>query len=352
MANHDGARARYSGATTDAVQRLFEEERKRAETAGYDVVATRWDTSQPQPTLLVEYGLRAPLSPAPATQSAPVRKAKATRRRALGVVGVIVAGFIGLSVMQGGSRTQPSAPSAKPAGRTAVASSAAVATPTPTPGRTTARQSTPTPRVLIAEPVPTATPRPTPQPPAAKPSIRADLPVQAWSAELAWRWLQHDEIDCAAGMVGCWTVLVRTEQACERGLSVTIHALDEDGALVRAMTESRRSARRGRDYLLMFEAPSLAARNARIDEMTCDQAPKRTPKPTPKPKRRPAPRPEAGGASRAAPRGNCDPSYPGVCIRPYPPDLDCPQVGFQDFRVRGSDRHGFDGDNDGVGCES
>jgi len=56
----------------------------------------------------------------------------------------------------------------------------------------------------------------------------------------------------------------------------------------------------------------------------------------------------------AAPEPNpCDPSYPDVCIPPPPPDLDCPQVGYVNIRVIGSDPHGFDGyDNDGVGCES
>jgi hypothetical protein len=49
--------------------------------------------------------------------------------------------------------------------------------------------------------------------------------------------------------------------------------------------------------------------------------------------------------------GNCDSSYPDVCIPPYPPDLDCGDVPFDNFAVRGPDPHGFDGDNDGIGCE-
>jgi hypothetical protein len=57
--------------------------------------------------------------------------------------------------------------------------------------------------------------------------------------------------------------------------------------------------------------------------------------------------PPAGGGG-----GNCDSSYPGVCIPPYPPDLDCGDIAFRRFEVRGPDPHGFDGDNDGVGCES
>jgi hypothetical protein len=49
----------------------------------------------------------------------------------------------------------------------------------------------------------------------------------------------------------------------------------------------------------------------------------------------------------------CDPSYPTICIPPGAPDLDCDQVGANNFTVRPPDPHGFDGyDNDGVGCES
>jgi len=49
---------------------------------------------------------------------------------------------------------------------------------------------------------------------------------------------------------------------------------------------------------------------------------------------------------------SCDPSYPDVCIAPYPPDLNCGDIGYSNFRVIGSDPHGFDGDKDGIGCES
>lgn len=50
--------------------------------------------------------------------------------------------------------------------------------------------------------------------------------------------------------------------------------------------------------------------------------------------------------------GNCDDSYPGVCIPPYPPDLDCGDIAERDFAVVGSDPHGFDQEGDGLGCES
>jgi micrococcal nuclease len=40
-----------------------------------------------------------------------------------------------------------------------------------------------------------------------------------------------------------------------------------------------------------------------------------------------------------------------VCI-PSGPDLDCGDIPHRRFRVVGADPHGFDGDHDGVGCES
>lgn len=47
----------------------------------------------------------------------------------------------------------------------------------------------------------------------------------------------------------------------------------------------------------------------------------------------------------------CDPSYPDVCIAPYPPDLDCRDVVVRRFQVLPPDPHNFDGDHDGIGCE-
>jgi hypothetical protein len=48
---------------------------------------------------------------------------------------------------------------------------------------------------------------------------------------------------------------------------------------------------------------------------------------------------------------SCHPSYPDVCIPPPPPNLNCDDVSASNFEVVGSDPHGFDGDNDGIGCE-
>jgi hypothetical protein len=54
--------------------------------------------------------------------------------------------------------------------------------------------------------------------------------------------------------------------------------------------------------------------------------------------------------------GKCAASYPTVCIPPPPPDLDCGDIPYRNFRVLWNvadpDPHHFDGDHDGLGCES
>jgi len=52
------------------------------------------------------------------------------------------------------------------------------------------------------------------------------------------------------------------------------------------------------------------------------------------------------------PAQKCDPSYPRVCIPPPPPKLNCGDISERRFDVTGDDPHGFDRDNDGIGCES
>jgi hypothetical protein len=52
------------------------------------------------------------------------------------------------------------------------------------------------------------------------------------------------------------------------------------------------------------------------------------------------------------PAADCHPSYPDFCIPAAPPDLDCADIGGNDFTVRPPDPHGFDREGDGRGCES
>lgn len=79
-----------------------------------------------------------------------------------------------------------------------------------------------------------------------------------------------------------------------------------------------------------------------------------SPPPVPQPTQaQPQPtQPPAAQPTQPPTSGNCDPSYPGVCIPPPPPDLDCGDIPYRRFQVVGSDPHKFDGDHNGIGCES
>ena len=86
-------------------------------------------------------------------------------------------------------------------------------------------------------------------------------------------------------------------------------------------------------------------------------APLVAPTPVPTATAVPAPTP----TPQPVPQGNCDPSYPDVCIPPVweVGDLDCRDVPYGRFRVVGDDPHRFDGpydgsmpnEPDGLGCE-
>jgi Putative Ig domain/RTX calcium-binding nonapeptide repeat (4 copies) len=56
------------------------------------------------------------------------------------------------------------------------------------------------------------------------------------------------------------------------------------------------------------------------------------------------------------PPPNCHLSYPTVCIPPSPPDLNCGDIPHQNFQVRHDvvdpDPHDFDGNKNGIGCET
>lgn len=69
-------------------------------------------------------------------------------------------------------------------------------------------------------------------------------------------------------------------------------------------------------------------------------------------RQQPADPPSPTTTSTTTPPANCDPSYPTVCIPPGPPDLNCDDVPYTDFRVLQPDPHGFDRDKDGYGCTS
>ncbi len=70
--------------------------------------------------------------------------------------------------------------------------------------------------------------------------------------------------------------------------------------------------------------------------------------------------PTPAATTAAPPRGfvggSCEPSYPDICIPLGSPDLDCGDISDRRFRVvydvANPDPMHFDGDHDGIGCES
>ena len=51
-------------------------------------------------------------------------------------------------------------------------------------------------------------------------------------------------------------------------------------------------------------------------------------------------------------KNGCDPAYPTVCIPPPPPDLDCSEIHYRNFKVLPPDPDHFDADGNGIGCET
>lgn len=80
-----------------------------------------------------------------------------------------------------------------------------------------------------------------------------------------------------------------------------------------------------------------------------------TPAPTPPPAAAPNP-PPAMIQPLVPPAATCEPSYPGICIAIGSADLDCGDIAWRQFavvwNVPNPDPHRFDGDADGIGCES
>jgi micrococcal nuclease len=93
-------------------------------------------------------------------------------------------------------------------------------------------------------------------------------------------------------------------------------------------------------YFDQLEAQARASNRNCYAQGVFDAPPTATPAPIPT------------DAPPPPPPSNCHPAYPTVCIPPPPPDLDCRDIPYRRFTVRAPDPHRFDGDNDGIGCES
>lgn len=70
----------------------------------------------------------------------------------------------------------------------------------------------------------------------------------------------------------------------------------------------------------------------------------------------PTPVPAVVAPVPLVPQTGCEASYPGICIPIGSADLDCGEIQWRRFavvwNVPNPDPHGFDGDQDGIGCES
>ncbi|MBB3049984.1 micrococcal nuclease [Prauserella isguenensis] len=82
-----------------------------------------------------------------------------------------------------------------------------------------------------------------------------------------------------------------------------------------------------------------------------------TPEPTPQPAPEPAPEPSTAPEPRQELEQPVPGSEPGaapegVVSYPHPPDKDCSEIDESNFRVQEGDPHGFDADDDGIGCDS
>lgn len=87
--------------------------------------------------------------------------------------------------------------------------------------------------------------------------------------------------------------------------------------------------------------PTPTRTSAATPTATSTQTPTATPRPTNTPTATPTRDPS-----------KCHPSYPTVCISPPPPDLNCDDIPYRNFTVLPPDPHRFDGNKDGIGCES
>ena len=80
------------------------------------------------------------------------------------------------------------------------------------------------------------------------------------------------------------------------------------------------------------------------------------PTPVQTPRATPLPPTPAPAAPRPLVPPTCEASYPGICIPIGSADLDCGEIQHRRFTVvwtvPNPDPHGFDGDGDGIGCES
>lgn len=89
---------RYTGQDRDEAGRAFAADSERALAAGFVVTGSRWDPSAVQPTLVVDYAHASADRPAMPERTAAPSGRRGGLGEALLLVGIILAGIIGLAV--------------------------------------------------------------------------------------------------------------------------------------------------------------------------------------------------------------------------------------------------------------
>jgi hypothetical protein len=173
------------------------------------------------------------------------------------------------------------------------------------------------------------------------PSTATPLPRRAWTAFR--RWPRAAQVGIAAAVV----------------LVIAVAALNDDPPEEVVATAPSTSAAPTTTRELVL--PRVSTTASPVTRATTTAVPRTTVPPVTEPPETetvtesdPAPAPEtvAETVPDTVPE-ECSEYYPGVCIAPHPPDLDCGEIPHRRFEVLQPDPHGFDGnDNDGIGCES
>jgi hypothetical protein len=166
-----------------------------------------------------------------------------------------------------------------------------------------------------------------------QPVVMSGLTADDWAGTLAWS--QESLIGRFVGIktARCTGIIIRGQGV--RGSSFlhgnarywdktyctgTLHGRTATYSLVRDT--------KGTSYWKIYRLKGVSIESLRT------LAPTTSPNPRPKP-----------------PQARCDPNYSSGCVPVVPYDLDCADI-YGPVYVVGRDIHGFDGDGDGVGCES
>ena len=271
------------------------------------------------------------------------------RPRLLTGVGVTLVALIAVAC---GATTAAPPVAVVPSPTVAVATPTATAEPTSAPADPTAEPTVaPTQQAPTATFVPTATVEPTQIPAPPTPAVHSEIAFgQSYTQTSNGVVLDHASDRFDGGTSVAWRVELPPAIGTE---TILVEVVDANGAVVYngSHTPAAGSNIFFGEAVLATSPGWYTMRYLLNDDVIAEgdfrlravAVAEPRPDPTPKPTRKPD--------NNNPPQNDCDPSYPTLCLRSSP-DLDCGEISARQFPVRGRDPHGFDGDGDGIGCES